>query len=79
MAPLNVVQAFWGSTPDKLADDKSVFFLDINQEFLEDDGTLSKDIMPDLLHLSEAGYEIWAKGIEAKSMGSIWNGRTVHI
>ncbi len=28
MAPLNVVQAFWGSTPDKLPDDKSIFSLE---------------------------------------------------
>jgi len=27
---------------------------------LQPDGTLSKEIMPDLLHLSKKGYEIWA-------------------
>jgi len=29
-----------------------------------EDGTLEKTIMPDLLHLSPAGYEIWAKAIK---------------
>ncbi len=50
----------------KLADDKTVYFLDINQEFLEPDGTLSKEIMPDLLHLNAVGYEIWTKAIMDK-------------
>ena len=49
-----------------VADGKSVFYLDIGDKFLEPDGTLSKEIMPDYLHLSEKGYEIWAKSIEAK-------------
>jgi beta-glucosidase len=28
------------------------------------DGTLSRDVMPDLLHLSDKGYAIWARRIE---------------
>jgi len=44
----------------KLDDGKMVKFLDIGPKFLEADGTLSKDIMPDLLHPSEKGYQIWA-------------------
>ena len=54
------------------ADDKRVFFLDINAEFLEDDGTLPKSVMPDLLHPQEAGYATWAKAMEptiARLMG----------
>lgn len=50
----------------KFADDEQVHYLDIGPEFLQDDGTLSKEIMPDLLHLSEQGYQIWAKSIEPK-------------
>lgn len=49
----------------KLADDKNVFYLDIGPKFLAEDGTLSKEIMPDLLHLSPKGYQIWADSIEA--------------
>ena len=48
----------------KFADDKAVFFLDINQKFLKADGTLGTDIMPDLLHPNAKGYEIWAEAIE---------------
>ena len=44
----------------KLDDGQMVRFLDIGPKFLEADGTLSKDIMPDLLHPSEKGYQIWA-------------------
>src|SRR5204862_145203 len=50
----------------KLADGESVYFLDIGPKFLGEDGSLSKEIMPDLLHLSEKGYTIWAESIEAK-------------
>jgi beta-glucosidase len=48
------------------ADQQMVHYLDIGPEFLNDDSTLSREIMPDLLHLSEAGYRIWAESIESK-------------
>ena len=50
----------------KLHDGEHVHFEDITQAFLESDGTLSKQIMPDLLHLSKEGYQRWAKAIEPK-------------
>ena len=56
----------------KLADNQQVYYLDIGDKFLEQDGTLSKQIMPDLLHLNEKSYRIWAEAIEptvAKLMG----------
>jgi len=43
-----------------LADGKQVFFLNLNQAFLGPDGTLSTEIMPDLLHPNARGYAIWA-------------------
>ncbi|HEY3324083.1 MAG TPA: platelet-activating factor acetylhydrolase IB subunit [Planctomycetota bacterium] len=46
------------------ADNKRVFFLDINAKFLQPDGTLTKDIMPDLLHPNPKGYKIWAEAVE---------------
>jgi len=49
-----------------VADDKMVFYMDIGPKFLGPDGSLSKEIMPDLLHLSPQGYEIWASSIDAK-------------
>ncbi len=48
----------------KLADDQHVFYLDIGPKFLGPDGTLSREIMPDLLHPNAKGYEIWASSIE---------------
>ena len=41
-----------------------VTYLDINERFLLPDGTLSKEIMPDLLHPKQKGYAIWAEAIE---------------
>ena len=48
----------------KLDDGKFIRFLDIGPKFLQPDGTFSKEIMPDLLHPSEKGYEIWAAAIK---------------
>ena len=50
----------------RVTDGKNVVYLDIGRNFLQADGTLTKDIMPDLLHLSPQGYEIWAGAIESK-------------
>ncbi len=50
----------------KLDDGKNVFFLDIGGKFLQPDGSLTKEIMPDFLHLSAAGYQIWADAISPK-------------
>jgi lysophospholipase L1-like esterase len=49
-----------------LADNKTVSFMDIGSKFLQPDGTLSREIMPDLLHLSPKGDEIWAEAIASK-------------
>lgn len=40
-------------------------YRDIGPAFLSDDGTLSEAIMPDLLHLSPKGYQLWAEAIDA--------------
>ena len=49
-----------------LADGKKVYYQDIGKAFLQPDGTLTKEIMPDLLHLSPKGYQIWADSIKDK-------------
>ncbi len=54
------------TTIAKLDDGKSVFYLDIGDKFLQPDGTLTKEVMPDFLHLSTKGYQIWADSIAAK-------------
>ena len=38
---------------------------DIGKEFLDQNGGLSGEIMPDYLHLSANGYDIWGKAIKA--------------
>jgi beta-glucosidase len=56
----------------KLADGKNVFFLDINKSFLNEQGVLTREVMPDLLHPKEKGYQLWAEAMEptiAKLMG----------
>jgi lysophospholipase L1-like esterase len=47
-----------------LGDGKSVKYLDISPSFVNPDGTISKEIMPDSLHLSPKGYRLWAEAIE---------------
>ena len=47
-----------------LADGKKVIFVDIGEKLLEPDGTLSREIMPDLLHPSAKGYQIWVDAIQ---------------
>ena len=34
------------------------------KSFLNDDQTISRDVMPDFLHLSRKGYRIWADSME---------------
>lgn len=48
----------------KLDDGKTVKYLDIGAKFLEKDGSLSREVMPDYLHLSPKGYAIWAEAIK---------------
>jgi len=62
--PLRKTNAAVNAIIAKLADEKTVFYLDIGPNFLSADGTLSKDISYDSLHLSAKGYEIWAESIE---------------
>ena len=47
-----------------LDNDDSVEYLDIGLEFVNEDGTLRKDLMPDLLHPNAAGYRVWAEAME---------------
>ena len=49
-----------------LADDQHVFYMNINQIFLNPDGTIPKTLMPDREHPNEQGCRIWAEAIEPK-------------
>jgi beta-glucosidase len=56
----------------KLADEKNVFYYDLGPTFITAEGRIPREIMPDYLHLSHAGYELWANAMRAplsKAMG----------
>jgi lysophospholipase L1-like esterase len=50
----------------RLDDGKTIHYLDIGDKFLEPDGTLTREVMPDLLHLSPKGYDIWGSVVAPK-------------
>jgi beta-glucosidase len=50
----------------KVADGNMIHYIDFGSQLIEADGSLSRKIMPDYLHLSEQGYTIWAEAIEGK-------------
>jgi lysophospholipase L1-like esterase len=50
---------------------KTLTFLDIGERFLQPDGSITEDIMPDFLHLSEKGYQIWADAIKEPLAGML--------
>ncbi len=50
----------------KLADNKTIFYMDITKIFLRPDGSIPAELMPDFEHPSEKGYRIWAEAIELK-------------
>lgn len=49
----------------KLANNKFIYYLNINQAFLDDNHVLHEGVMPDLLHPNLLGYELWAKEMDA--------------
>ncbi len=64
--PLRKINSQINEQVKALADGNSVHLLDINAQFLDKDGNLSKDIFPDLLHLAPAAYDTWATAVSAK-------------
>jgi lysophospholipase L1-like esterase len=56
----------------KLDDGKTVRHLDLTDKFMQPDGTISKNVMYDSLHLTPKGYQMWADAMEpllAEMMG----------
>jgi len=49
-----------------LADNTTIFYLDINKIFLRPDGSIPAELMPDFEHPSAKGYRRWAEAIEPK-------------
>jgi beta-glucosidase len=50
----------------KLADNRDIFWADFGYRFVNKDGLIPADLMPDYLHLTRRGYEIWAEAIERR-------------
>lgn len=50
----------------KLDDGQWVHFLDFGYLFIQPDGKISKDMMPDFVHLTPTGYRLWAEALEPK-------------
>ncbi len=55
-----------------LADDKNIFYMDVNHLFLRADGSIPASLLPDFEHPNAEGHRLWAEAIEpmvAKLMG----------
>lgn len=57
LAEINKLLAPLGQKP-------GITFLDITSKWLEADGSISKDIMPDSLHPNQKGYGVWAAALK---------------
>lgn len=53
----------------RAADGQNVHWVDFGHRFLNDDGTMPRELMPDYLHLSPKGYAIWAEELEGALAG----------
>ena len=47
-----------------LADNEHIFYCDVNHVFLNMDGSINQEVMPDWLHPNPQGAEQWAKAME---------------
>lgn len=48
----------------KLDDGQAVRFLDLTKHFVDAEGKVRADLMPDLLHPNAAGYQLWADAMQ---------------
>jgi beta-glucosidase len=64
--PLRSKLADLNSRLNLLGSRSGVEFLNINDRFMDNQGTISKSIMPDFLHPNRAGYKIWAEAMEPR-------------
>jgi lysophospholipase L1-like esterase len=47
-----------------LDDGAGIRFVDIGAQFLDSDGNIPPDVMPDKVHLSAKGYDLWYRSLE---------------
>jgi lysophospholipase L1-like esterase len=50
----------------KLADGKTVYYMDINHIYVQPDGSIPKSLMYDFEHPTPLGHKVWAEAIESK-------------
>lgn len=49
---------------ERLANDSSIVWIDFGSRFVDAAGLIPRSLMPDFLHLSPPGYQLWAEAIE---------------
>lgn len=49
---------------ERYSNDATVRWVDIGAKFLAPDGSIPQSLMPDSLHPSDAGYQLWAEALE---------------
>lgn len=64
MQKLRVLNEEVNQIISQFADDKNVFFRNINSVFLDDEGRITSDVMNDFLHPNASQYQIFADAIE---------------
>ncbi len=69
--PLRAKLADVNARIQPLADGSRVRWLDVGPAFLAPDGTIPPALMPDGLHPSAAGYELWAAGLRPLLEGAL--------
>jgi len=47
----------------KMDDGKMIRYLNINDKFMDKEGTLRNDVMQDAVHLNRNGYVIWGENV----------------
>ena len=62
--PLRMMNVEINQNIAKFADGDRVHYLDISDEFLDENGVIAREIMGDALHPGKEGYQIWAESIE---------------
>ena len=48
---------------------EGITYLDIGEKLVQPDGTISREVMSDFLHLGEAGYRIWGEALTEVLLG----------
>ena len=64
--PERAVLAQANEIASKLADDRIIFYMDINSIYVQPDGSIPRALMYDFEHPTPLGHRVWAEAIETK-------------